>query len=474
MDGAEGSTFNEGGKIKALIISVSNYDNLPNLDFCKKDGEETYTILKEKLGFDIPDERKITDNRVEYLKMHDAIINFFRYANTNADDTLLFYYSGHGVPDNNFNMFLAPSEIDPDVPSLRGFPFDLLTNSMNLSTCKRVVTILDCCHSGELRLGKDTGTEEDAVNVAAKAIDNKSKILKQGEGKCILAASLGAQRAYDLREEGLSIFTYYLLEGLKGNEKSVNNDGNVTVSSLGNFVYDRIVNLPEEKRPKQKPLIKVEGGGDILLGLYQLPKPRLEDLLELLRDGKIDEFNKIRKQTYILLDCHDLNLSGLNLRRVDLHDANIRDAKLEDAKLSTANLTKADLRGANLSRAILNGANLSRAILNGANLSRANLSGANLSRADITDAQVVKANFNNANLRQTSFQRSNLCRSVFTKADLFISYFNDADLTESNWMGTDLMRAHFWNANLTKADFRGAKFHGQFSKEDASKRGAIV
>jgi uncharacterized caspase-like protein len=54
-----------------------------------------------------------------------------------------------------------------------------------------------------------------------------------------------------LKEKGHGTFTYYLLEGLNGNEDSVDKYRNVTVSSLGNFVYDAIVNLSEEKRPKQ-------------------------------------------------------------------------------------------------------------------------------------------------------------------------------------------------------------------------------
>ena len=106
----------------------------------------------------------------------------------------------------------------------------------------------------------------DTCNICA--IDNKSKALRQGEGRCILVASLGPQKGYDLKEKGHGIFTYYLLEGLNGNENSVDKYRNVTVSSLGNFVYDAIVNLSEEKRPKQKPLTKTEGDGNIILAQY--------------------------------------------------------------------------------------------------------------------------------------------------------------------------------------------------------------
>jgi len=52
------------------------------------------------------------------------------------------------------------------------------------------------------------------------AIDRQSKEYSLGEGKCILAASQAQQEAYVLEEHNHSLFTYYLLEGLKGNDKS--------------------------------------------------------------------------------------------------------------------------------------------------------------------------------------------------------------------------------------------------------------
>ena len=91
---------------------------------------------------------------------------------------------------------------------------------------------------------------------------------QQGEGKCLLTASQAAQEAYGLKKQEHSIFTYYLLEGLRGNERSVDTNGNVTPYSLGSYVYKAILNLPPKKRPKQKPVTKVEASGDIILASY--------------------------------------------------------------------------------------------------------------------------------------------------------------------------------------------------------------
>lgn len=229
--------------------------------------------LLTKIGFEIPDESKLI-GRVEYSKMHDTIIEFFTDPSTQAEDVLLFYFSGHGVPDTNFNIYLASSETNENIPSYRGFLFDELTNLITQSASTRIVTILDCCHSGELKLSK--GTEQSVVKEAASAIDKKSRVLEQNEGKYLLSASLGSQNAYELQEKGCSIFTHYLMKGLNGDEGALNDRGDVSASSLGNYVYREIVNLPAEKRQNQKPLIKVEGGGDLVLASY----PTLESLLQ--------------------------------------------------------------------------------------------------------------------------------------------------------------------------------------------------
>ena len=261
----EDDTFSGASIRKALVISVSDYTtSLQGLDFCKNDGKDTYELLKS-LDYQITDNHKLIGH-VGYESMREAIIDFFTDVDTKAEDTLLFYYSGHGIPDVDGDIYLASSEIDPDAPFRKGFSFNELTKMIQRSVSIRIVTVLDCCYSGAAKISK--GHEEDAAKLGTSTIDNKANVLEQGEGKCLLAASQAAQEAYALKEGDHSIFTYYLLQGLRGNEKSVDSDGNITPYSLGNYIYRSILNLPARKRPKQKPITKVEASGDIILASY--------------------------------------------------------------------------------------------------------------------------------------------------------------------------------------------------------------
>ena len=248
---------------RALVIGISNYDNLDSLSFCKNDGETISKILKS-LNY------KIFDTLIGYVQwqnMRDAIFDFFTDPKTTPNDTLIFYYSGHGVPDSNGDIYLSTSDLHPDNPRKRGFAFDDLTKLLQECISTKIVVILDSCYSGSAKISK--GHEEDIVKIASAAIQKKSNEIITGEGRCILAASQARQEAYILEEKNHSIFTYYLLQGLSGEDgESIDKYGNVTVDTLGKYVYNKIMSLPPDKRPKQKPIRKVEASGDIVLAHY--------------------------------------------------------------------------------------------------------------------------------------------------------------------------------------------------------------
>ena len=273
---------------KALIVSVSSYEKLRNLDFCKKDGEEIYSILKN-LGYQISSDNTLIGGQVKYEILRKSLIKFFTNSDIRSKDTLLFYFSGHGIPDGEGDTYIAVSDTDPDKPYENGISFEDLTKWMNKSISKRVVMILDCCCSGAAKITK--GSEDEAAYLTRSAIDEKSKKLRQGEGKYLLAASLAAQAAYNMKKEDHSLFTYYLIDGLKGaNGETVDKDGYVTPETLGSYVYDKVTS----SLPKQKPVIKVEASGKIILASYpELSKSSINTFKDYATNDAT--FDKIQK-----------------------------------------------------------------------------------------------------------------------------------------------------------------------------------
>jgi tetratricopeptide (TPR) repeat protein len=284
-----------GAQRKALIVGISDYTSLQKLDFCKNDGTEVYEVLRS-LGYEISNRNKLV-GEAKGEKLRDAIYDFFDDKRNNLDDTLVFYYSGHGVPDADGEMYLASSDTEPDKPYRRGFSFEELRKRMENTIATKVVVILDCCYSGSAKISK--GNEEDVAKLGRLILEQKSRKLLEGQGKYILSSSQSHQEAYALTTGEHSIFTYYLLKGLRGNTESIDSEGNVTPQSLGNYVIRAIMGLPPDERPRQRPMIKTEESGNVILASYpelrppQSPSPITLAIAQEVRKGFLRSKTKI-------------------------------------------------------------------------------------------------------------------------------------------------------------------------------------
>jgi hypothetical protein len=110
-------------------------------------------------------------------------------------------------------------------------------------------------------------------------------------------------------------------------------------------------------------------------------------------------------------DLSGANLRGMNLAGFDLRNASLANADLYLANLAGARLDGANLRGASLEMANLRGASLKGAKLSGAGLFMTNLEGADLEGADLTAVYAV-----GANLRGAVMASANLRGGLFTRA----------------------------------------------------------
>jgi uncharacterized caspase-like protein len=87
----------------ALVIGIDVYrsEELDNLSSCRKDAEDFCRLLQEELGYTIFQNEPIIGSRLNkeknsWVDIHRAILSFFRSAK--PGQTLLFYFSGHGIP----------------------------------------------------------------------------------------------------------------------------------------------------------------------------------------------------------------------------------------------------------------------------------------------------------------------------------------------------------------------------------------
>ena len=414
-----------------------------------------------------------------------GITSFFYRAQ--PSQLLLFYFSGYAIPLSN-DIYLATPRVNPKQPMVDGFSFSELMKIMQQSRSTRIVCIIDACYSGITTFRDSQPPHKIAKNYASRAQSIFSSILDKMttlEGVSILLSNQPYD-SFSNSEDGnrTSLYSNHIIGGLMGREESVDKDGNVTPESLHTYVYNRIVN---RDTIEHKPVLF---NSDFKIVLASYPKLstklRYGDILKtLLHEGKIEEFNMLRKENRVIyFDLHganlqSVNLHGANLQSVNLHDANFTEANLREADLSDADLGNANLTGAKLAKANLQEANLSNANLTGADLSNANLTGADLSNANLTGADLSRitlrgaiikgsimtnANFSDADLRSINIQEADLSKAVLENANLAEANLVRANLSEAKLSGikltnANLKQAQFAKANLSNATLLGASLH---------------
>lgn len=137
-------------------------------------------------------------------------------------------------------------------------------------------------------------------------------------------------------------------------------------------------------------------------------------MVEAIRKRDIAIWNKWREEHPDIRP----DLSGTDLRRVDLKNAFLQgvifdDANLRGTDLSNADLRRADFHRANLVLTHLSAANLTEADFSGANLCDADLSGANLCKANFSDAELVGALLQGADLNRAKLEENVKDLSLF-------------------------------------------------------------
>ena len=156
-----------------------------------------------------------------------------------ADDVFIFYISGHGTTYDDGDYYYLPVNIRytsrEEIP-IQGVSKNDLIENLSLIKAGKTLLMLDTCNSGAFFA--DSGQ---------RGLSEKTAIdrLTRATGHATLAASSDSQSAME-GYEGHGVFTYVLLEGLKG-EADSNDDGFVTLLELASYVENEVPERSYEK-----------------------------------------------------------------------------------------------------------------------------------------------------------------------------------------------------------------------------------
>jgi uncharacterized caspase-like protein len=205
----------------ALIIGNNKYDD-PKLAQLKTPAADSQALAKVLDDETIGSFDEVTPliNQTE-TRVRRALSAFL--TNKKPDDLVLLYFSGHGVLDDRGRLYLALKDTQLNLLKATSIPSSFIADEMDSCRSKRQILILDCCHSGAFERG--TKGEQKAIT--------ENTFEGSGFGRIVLTASDSTQYALEgdqvIKQTELSLFTHFLLEGLKTGEADTNNDGHISL-----------------------------------------------------------------------------------------------------------------------------------------------------------------------------------------------------------------------------------------------------
>ena len=197
---------NPNSNLFAIFIGISNYSDMPPVNFADRSAVAVSTFFKKKYGIPSSNVVLLLDENATARRIESRIRTMVK--RMNEDDILIFYYAGHTAPDiNGKNAFIIPSDSLPGFYTDDFFSLPNLYNFLSKNKAKNNLIILDTCFSG--RTDKNTFVFGD---VAPIIVSSNNFNIVNDEKISLLTSSLGDQIANSYQSKGFRLFTYFFLK----------------------------------------------------------------------------------------------------------------------------------------------------------------------------------------------------------------------------------------------------------------------
>ncbi|MCI5119974.1 MAG: caspase family protein, partial [Candidatus Electrothrix sp. AUS4] len=241
----------------ALIIGVKNYSPpLENLPCTIEDATGLAGILKDEGRCAYPPDQVtlLTDSRADRDGILVALDDLAK--NTDADSTVVIYFSGHGGKKDG-GYYFCPYKFNSASLQDTAISGQEFKDKIAAIPAKKKLILLDCCHAG----GIGSGVKGDGFTKAAvppEAIE----LFQQGKGCVVIASSKKDEVSYTGKP--YSAFTGALIEALCGQGIS-EEDSYIMVSDLAMHAARR---TPQLTKDKQHPVLRFKEADDFVLAYY--------------------------------------------------------------------------------------------------------------------------------------------------------------------------------------------------------------
>ena len=246
----------------ALVVGIDRFEDpvIKPLRYCVEDAQAFHELLVDPKYGRYPEENAVLllNDEATTQNIKDRIEELARCAT--KDDTVTVFFSSHGFQDKKGTTFWTTYNTKVDragiaegkVALAKGTSLDndTIASLLNAIEAHRLIVFLDCCFSADTVLRATRGVAS-IVGPDVKKVKDPFAELK-GKGRVIVSSSDGNQRSAELPDLKHGAFTYYLLEGLKG-QADDNRDNVVEVLELWDYLEKRVEEAARRIGIVQKP-----------------------------------------------------------------------------------------------------------------------------------------------------------------------------------------------------------------------------
>ena len=208
----------------ALIIANENYKHEVTVPYASNDGSIFKEYCHKTLG--LPEEhiKLITD--ASYNDIRFGLNWLKQITSTNKQAKVIFYYAGHGIPDETQKgAYLLPIDgYASDV--VTGYSLNELYKNLEALSAQTTTVFLDACFSGTKREGD--------MLASARGVALKVDYTTPSGQMVVMSASQGDETAYPYENQRHGMFTYYLLKKLQETK------GDVTLGTLSQYITEEV------------------------------------------------------------------------------------------------------------------------------------------------------------------------------------------------------------------------------------------
>ena len=196
----------------ALIIGCEDYsrfqtglDKEVNVEYAGNDAMVMAEYARKTLGYPADQVYLLIDPTASQIKQNlEKLVQAMAIEKGNAE--VLFYYSGHGLPDNETKLpYIIPVDVNGNNPQ-EGILLTDVYQKLAKNKSAKVTVVLDACFSGGAR-NKEL--------VAMKGVKVKPKIDQIPANLIIFTSSQGFESSAVYKEKQHGYFTYFMLKKLK-------------------------------------------------------------------------------------------------------------------------------------------------------------------------------------------------------------------------------------------------------------------